>query len=343
MVVSVWMISAPTHRAGEEEPAAGQRRAADDHGQDRVELDPQAGVVAVGAGDVRADHQPGDAGAQAAEDVREQDQRRASGCRPAGWPRRCRRPTRCSMPSAVRRVTQRRSARRADRDEDARTAGSASSRRRSACTGSLLIVMIWPSVISWAMPRPATIRISVAMIGWMPITATSTPFHSPSAMRQRRARPRPRAARRRRCSGRRGWLMQQARERAADRHHRADRQVDAAGGDDQRHAQRDQHQRRAEAQDVDQRCRRGARPASRSRRTTAVKKTLASSSDEQRQPAARTGGAWSCAGSARRSCRTSAVQSSASSSLAQLGDQPAVAQHGDLVAEPQHLLQLGAR
>ena len=49
MVVSVWMISAPSTRAAEGEPAAGQRGAADDDGEDRVELDPQAGVVAVGA------------------------------------------------------------------------------------------------------------------------------------------------------------------------------------------------------------------------------------------------------------------------------------------------------
>ena len=47
--------------------------------------------------------------------------------------------------------------------------------------GDELIVMICPSVISWATPRPATIRISVAMIGWMPTTATSTPFQAPSA------------------------------------------------------------------------------------------------------------------------------------------------------------------
>ena len=30
------------------------------------------------------------------------------------------------------------------------------------------MVMIWPLVISCAMPRPATISTSVAMIGWMP-------------------------------------------------------------------------------------------------------------------------------------------------------------------------------
>ncbi|MDT4848999.1 hypothetical protein FQZ97_831080 [compost metagenome] len=41
------------------------------------------------------------------------------------------------------------------------------------------MVMICPSVMSWAMPRPATIRISVAMMGCMPTLATSTPFHRP--------------------------------------------------------------------------------------------------------------------------------------------------------------------
>ena len=42
--------------------------------------------------------------------------------------------------------------------------------------------MIWPDVISCASPRPATIRISVATIGWMPTTATSVPFQTPSAV-----------------------------------------------------------------------------------------------------------------------------------------------------------------
>jgi hypothetical protein len=32
------------------------------------------------------------------------------------------------------------------------------------------------------MPRPATIRISVAMMGCMPTNATSSPFHTPAAM-----------------------------------------------------------------------------------------------------------------------------------------------------------------
>ena len=41
------------------------------------------------------------------------------------------------------------------------------------------MVMICPPVMSCAMPRPATIRISVAMIGCMPTPTTSTPFHSP--------------------------------------------------------------------------------------------------------------------------------------------------------------------
>ena len=38
-----------------------------------------------------------------------------------------------------------------------------------------------PSVMSCAMPRPATIRMSVATIGWMRSTDTSSPFHSPQA------------------------------------------------------------------------------------------------------------------------------------------------------------------
>ena len=42
--------------------------------------------------------------------------------------------------------------------------------------------MICPSVMSWAMPRPATRRSSVAMIGWIPKTATSTPFQARSTI-----------------------------------------------------------------------------------------------------------------------------------------------------------------
>jgi hypothetical protein len=36
-------------------------------------------------------------------------------------------------------------------------------------------------VISWASPRPATIRISVAMIGCRPTTETRKPFQTPSS------------------------------------------------------------------------------------------------------------------------------------------------------------------
>ena len=42
-------------------------------------------------------------------------------------------------------------------------------------------VTIWPSVMSMAMPRPTTMRMSVAMIGWMRSRVTSRPFHAPSA------------------------------------------------------------------------------------------------------------------------------------------------------------------
>ena len=44
------------------------------------------------------------------------------------------------------------------------------------------MVMICPLVISWAIPRPATIRISVATIGWMRARETSSPFHRPHSV-----------------------------------------------------------------------------------------------------------------------------------------------------------------
>ncbi|MNN37800.1 hypothetical protein D3C81_1517630 [compost metagenome] len=43
----------------------------------------------------------------------------------------------------------------------------------------MLKVMICPSVMSWAMPRPATMRIRVATMGWILNTATSKPFQRP--------------------------------------------------------------------------------------------------------------------------------------------------------------------
>ncbi|MNR45619.1 hypothetical protein D3C85_1644860 [compost metagenome] len=48
-------------------------------------------------------------------------------------------------------------------------------------------VTICPSVISWAMPRPATISISVATIGCICSTATKKPFHRPHSVPTARA------------------------------------------------------------------------------------------------------------------------------------------------------------
>ena len=44
------------------------------------------------------------------------------------------------------------------------------------------MVMICPLVMSWAIPRPATIRINVATIGWILSLETSIPFHKPQSM-----------------------------------------------------------------------------------------------------------------------------------------------------------------
>ena len=48
-------------------------------------------------------------------------------------------------------------------------------------------VRIRPSVTSCAIPRPEVIRISVATMGWMPMIATSVPFHSPASTPARSA------------------------------------------------------------------------------------------------------------------------------------------------------------
>ena len=40
-------------------------------------------------------------------------------------------------------------------------------------------VTMRPSVMSWATPRPATIKMSVATIGCMRSTATRNPFQAP--------------------------------------------------------------------------------------------------------------------------------------------------------------------
>ncbi len=47
---------------------------------------------------------------------------------------------------------------------------------------SLKMMILVELVISWAMPRPAIIRISVATIGWIRKNATSMPFHRPHTM-----------------------------------------------------------------------------------------------------------------------------------------------------------------
>lgn len=47
--------------------------------------------------------------------------------------------------------------------------------------GALFTVVMNPSVISSATPRPASMSTRVAMIGWMPTTETSRPFHAPRA------------------------------------------------------------------------------------------------------------------------------------------------------------------
>ena len=89
-----------------------------------------------------------------------------------------------SRPSAVRRVSSAASDEEHGADEDRDRDARATNPVPRNLNGALVTVRIWPSVISIAMPRPAVIRISVAMIGWIPRTATRKPFHRPSTRRQ---------------------------------------------------------------------------------------------------------------------------------------------------------------
>ena len=118
--------------------------------------------------------------------------------------------------------------------------------------GALLTVVMNPSVMSRATPRPASISTSVAMMGWMPSTATRKPFQTPSTSATSDAddeRDRHGAE----AAGVGRAVDDRQGDGAGDRHDRADREVDAAGGDDDRHAERDEHERGAVAQDVDER------------------------------------------------------------------------------------------
>ena len=207
------MSSAPTTRAGEGEAAAGERRAADDDGEDRVELEPQAGVVAVGAVDVRADHQAGDAGAERRR-TRTRAMIRSRERMPARRLASALPPTdSMSMPSAVRAGEQRRSRRTRRPRRRARTAASASSRRRCSSYGVLLIVMIWPvgdqlgeAAAGDHQDQRRDDRLDAD--DRRPASRSRAPSSQRQPERQRRAR----RARRRRCSGRRWSLMQQAGE-----------------------------------------------------------------------------------------------------------------------------------
>ena len=91
-----------------------------------------------------------------------------------------------NMPSAVRRVM---SAAAPNTTAAMMTAIGMPNQKPepSALNGGLLTVRICPSVMSIATPRPAVIRMSVAMIGWMPSTATRNPFHTPSTSEMTRA------------------------------------------------------------------------------------------------------------------------------------------------------------
>ena len=97
-----------------------------------------------------------------------------------------------------------------------------------------------PLVSTCAMPRPAMNRTSVATIGWMRKRVISQPLNRPNTPATSTGTTKASADADAEV-GQREQLAQedQRRQRAGDRHQRADRQVDAAGGDHERHADAD--------------------------------------------------------------------------------------------------------
>ena len=158
------------------------------------------------------------------------------------------------------------------------------------------------------------------------------------------------------ASPRAGWAIaertqkDQRRERAGDRHQRADRQVDAAGGDDERHADRDDDDRRHLGQvDVqrlqademrrhreierEQHDERGQRGVAAKERHDVRGRGLSDKSARQPRAASPVAAGSSCAIAAM-------IADALACGMRQIGDRPAVAQNEDAVRALDDLLEL---
>ncbi len=130
-------------------------------------------------------------------------------------------------------------------------------------------------------------------------------------------------------------------QRAADGHDRADRQIDAARGDHQGHAERDQHRGKRRCAGCRSDCRRGDRPASGWSGTLGVRMTFTASRaiKRQRRPQQRR-----CATilDLRRSPTPamSSVSSLTEQSVPTSATQWPSRSTGDAVADPRHLVEL---
>ena len=215
------MISAPQHREDQAEAAAEQRGAADHDREDRVELEPEPGIVGVGPHDVGGRDR----------------------CRPARRRGRTRRRPRrssarvptpesslaralppvasISRPSAEPRTTAPVTSSMTSDNHDRHRARRARQPLPNQTRSGEEKVTIRPSVMSWAMPRPATIRIE----------RRHDRLHAEhgdeeAVPRRRRSRPRRAPPPDR---NRPGMAVGEARrDRARDCHDRTDREIDAA-------------------------------------------------------------------------------------------------------------------
>ena len=149
-----------------------------------------------------------------------------------------------------------------------------------------------------------------------------------------------------------GWadgVDERRRGRSGDRRHGADRQVDAAGRDDERHPQGDEQGRRGAAQDRDQAAVQVAvddtlmsKKIGDFRRVATSRATRMTTRPEQPVSDDRLHGAASAAATVSAPSAMIRIRSlSVVPAVVELGDLVQFAHHDDAVGQPQHLVELG--
>ena len=237
-----WMMSAPSHREQQAEAPAEQRGAADHHGKDRIQFEPQAGIVGVRAHDVGGRNDAGERRAQAAPGVDREDHGARSD---AGKFAGARIAAGCLDQKPERRAAHDRAGKdkhAGDDDHGNRQAKHAAIaepdqiRRREGDDASL------GDELGNAPARDHQDQGGDDRLDAEDGDEEAVPQAAQKARAERGGEHQRQAM----------AIGKARRDGARDRHHRADREIDAAGGDHQHHAERQQRHRRAAVEDVDE-------------------------------------------------------------------------------------------